>query len=117
MLRPLNMVEGTFRERHDAGNKCRRLRLTVVNIMTNLFMAANDPVFTALNDAGRNKLARDAEFILVDVHGEATSEKMALGHYADGRASLVVGTFYPCSRPIYEYRPAGQLPNRCWHVW
>ena len=61
--------------------------------MTNLFMAPNDPAFNALNDAlVRNKLARDADFILVDVHGEATSEKMALGHYADGRASLVVGT-------------------------
>ena len=46
-----------------------------------------------LNDAlVRNKLARDADFILVDVHGEATSEKNGVGHYADGRASLVVGT-------------------------
>ncbi len=73
---------------NDAGQ-----RLTVVNIMTNLFMSPNDPAFTALNDAlVRNRLGRDADFILVDVHGEATSEKMALGHYADGRASLVVGT-------------------------
>jgi len=62
-------------------------------LMTNLFMAPNDPVFAALNDVlVRNKLGRDADFILIDVHGEATSEKMALGHYADGRASLVVGT-------------------------
>ena len=68
-------------------------RLVAVNLMTNLFMAKNDPVFPALNDAlVRNKLGRDADFILIDVHGEATSEKMALGHYADGRASLVVGT-------------------------
>jgi hypothetical protein len=52
------------------------LRLVAVNVMTNLFMAPNDPVFTALNDAlVRNKLGRDADFILVDAHGEATSEK------------------------------------------
>ena len=93
LLRPLNMVEGT------PGNGILRvtnasgLKLVAINIMTNLFMAPNDPAFTALNDAlVRNKLGRDADFILVDVHGEATSEKMALGHYADGRASLVVGT-------------------------
>ena len=93
LVRPLNMVEGTPGKgvasvTNDAGQ-----RLTVVNIMTNLFMSPNDPAFTALNDAlVRNRLGRDADFILVDVHGEATSEKMALGHYADGRASLVVGT-------------------------
>ena len=35
---------------------------------------------------------QEADAILVDMHGEATSEKMAMGHLADGRASLVVGT-------------------------
>ena len=61
--------------------------------MTNLFMAANDPVFAALNGAlVRHKLGRDADFILVDAHGEATSEKMALGHMVDSRASMLVGT-------------------------
>ena len=93
LLRPLNMAEGApgngiVQVKNAAGK-----RFVAVNLMTNLFMAANDPVFPALNDAlVRNKLGRDADFILIDVHGEATSEKMALGHYADGRASLVVGT-------------------------
>ncbi|MEC7211037.1 MAG: YmdB family metallophosphoesterase, partial [Pseudomonadota bacterium] len=50
-------------------------------------------VFPAVNGAlVRNQLGRDADFIMIDLHGEATSEKMAVGHYADGRASLVVGT-------------------------
>ena len=93
LLRPLNMVEGTPGNGTVQVTNAAGLRLVAVNIMTNLFMASNDPAFTALNDAlVRNKLVRDADFILVDVHGEATSEKMALGHYADGRASLVVGT-------------------------
>ena len=93
LLRPLNMAEGApgngiVQVKNAAGK-----RFVAVNLMTNLFMAENDPVFAALNDAlVRNKLGRDADFILIDVHGEATSEKMALGHYADGRASLVVGT-------------------------
>lgn len=93
LLRPLNMAEGSpgcgmTVVTNEAGQ-----RLAVVNVMTNLFMAPNDPVFAALDGAlVRNRLGRDADFILIDVHGEATSEKMALGHMADGRASLVVGT-------------------------
>lgn len=93
LLRPLNMAEGTPGNGMVQVTNASGLRLLAVNIMTNLFMAPTDPVFTALNDAlVRNKLGRDADFILVDAHGEATSEKMALGHYADGRASLIVGT-------------------------
>ena len=38
------------------------------------------------------KLKRDADFIVVDFHGEITSEKMAMGHYLDGKATLVIGT-------------------------
>jgi metallophosphoesterase (TIGR00282 family) len=93
LLRPLNMAEGT------PGNGIVSLtgadggRLVVVNAITNLFMADYDPVFPAVNGAlVRNRLGRDADFILIDVHGEATSEKMAIGHHADGRASFVVGT-------------------------
>ena len=93
LLRPLNMAEGSPGSGVTSVTNALGQRLTVVNVMTNLFMAPNDPVFTALDGALiRNQLGRDADFILVDVHGEATSEKMALGHLADGRASLVVGT-------------------------
>ena len=38
------------------------------------------------------KLKKDFDFLVVDFHGEITSEKNAIGHYFDGRASLVVGT-------------------------
>ncbi|MEC7287214.1 MAG: YmdB family metallophosphoesterase, partial [Verrucomicrobiota bacterium] len=38
------------------------------------------------------KLGNDIDAIVVDIHAEATSEKVAMGHYCDGRASLVVGT-------------------------
>ena len=37
-------------------------------------------------------LGERAKFILVDMHADATSEKMAMGHFCDGRATLVVGT-------------------------
>ena len=93
LLRPLNMPEATPGNGVVTYTNAAGKRLTVVNVMTNLFMAANDPVFAALDGAlVRQKLQRDTDFILVDAHGEATSEKMALGHLVDGRASMLVGT-------------------------
>ena len=93
LLRPLNMPEATPGNGVVTHTNAAGKRLTVVNVMTNLFMAVNDPVFAALDGAlVRHKLQRDADFILVDAHGEATSEKMALGHMVDGRASMLVGT-------------------------
>ncbi len=108
LLRPLNMPEatpgnGVVTHTNEAGK-----RLTVVNVMTNLFMAANDPVFAALNGAlVRHKLGRDADFILVDAHGEATSEKMALGHMVDGRASMLVGTHTHVPTADHRILPGG----------
>ena len=108
LLRPLNMPEatpgnGVVMQTNEAGK-----RLTVVNVMTNLFMAVNDPVFAALDGAlVRHKLGRDADFILVDAHGEATSEKMALGHMVDGRASMLVGTHTHVPTADHRILPGG----------
>jgi len=108
LLRPLNMPEatpgnGVVTHTNEAGK-----RLTVVNVMTNLFMAANDPVFAALDGAlVRHKLGRDADFILIDAHGEATSEKMALGHMVDGRASMLVGTHTHVPTADHRILPGG----------
>jgi metallophosphoesterase (TIGR00282 family) len=108
LLRPLNMAEGTPGNGMVQVTNAAGLRLVVVNIMTNLFMAPNGLAFTALNDAlVRKKLGRDADFILVDAHGEATSEKMALGHYADGRASLFVGTHTHIPTADVQILPGG----------
>ncbi len=62
--------------------------------MTRLFMELLDDPFQALEDELPPGTPKSAGFdaLVVDVHGEATSEKMALGHVADGHASLVVGT-------------------------
>ncbi len=94
MLRPGNYPPttpgrgvGTYTD--GAGRKIK-----VVNIMTRLFMELLDDPFAELErnlpPAEPKKMGFDA--LIVDVHGEATSEKMALGHIADGRATLVVGT-------------------------
>ena len=50
----------------------------------------------------RSELKKDADFIIVDIHGEITSEKMALGHFFDGKATMVVGTHTHV--PTSDYR-------------
>ena len=93
LLRPINMAEGLPGQgsvilRNEAG-----LRLGVANIMANLFMAENANAFAAADQIKSTmKLGRDVDALVVDFHGEATSEKMAMGHYFDGAATLVVGT-------------------------
>lgn len=92
LLRPLNMIEGT----PGLGMtivQVKNGKIGVANIMTNLFMSRSDPVFDKIpliiNDL---KLSINVDFSLVDVHGEASSEKMALGFALDGNVSAVVGT-------------------------
>lgn len=93
LLRPANMA----REFPGSGAVIVPLadgrRLGVMNVMCNLFMADNDNMFAKLDtQLDEMRLMRDADFILIDVHGEATSEKVAAGLYCDGKASCVVGT-------------------------
>src|ERR1700742_1063642 len=65
--------------------------LGVVSLSGNLFMDAGRPVF-AEADAAVHALRDQADHILVDMHGEATSEKVGMGWYLDGRVTAVVGT-------------------------
>ena len=52
-----------------------------------------EDVFTASKDfLKKNNLKKNYDFLIVDFHGEITSEKMAIGHFFDGQATLVVGT-------------------------
>ena len=61
--------------------------------MGNVFMKKCEDVFeSATKFIEKIKLKKDADFIVVDVHGEITSEKMAMGYLFDGKATLVVGT-------------------------
>lgn len=76
---------GTF----DAGG----VRVGVTNVLGRVFMnpTPGSP-FAAVDRAIEELEAAGADFVLVDVHAEATSEKQALGYYLAGRAQVVVGT-------------------------
>ena len=71
-------------------------------------MAENGNMFDALDKVlDKMVLGRDADFILVDVHGEATSEKVATGFFCDGRVSCVVGTHTHIPTADHRVLPEG----------
>jgi metallophosphoesterase (TIGR00282 family) len=67
------------------------VRLGVLNLSGNLFVHAAHPLFQEA-EAALARLEGRADHLLVDVHAEATSEKVALGWFLDGRVTAVVGT-------------------------
>lgn len=68
-------------------------KILVVNVMTRLFMDPLDDPFQAMeNLVQQYPLGGSIVGIIVDVHGEASSEKMAMAHFLDGRVSAVIGT-------------------------
>jgi hypothetical protein len=67
------------------------VRLGVISISGNLFMNAGRPAFPEV-DAALYGLRDDVDHVLVDMHAEATSEKVGMGWHLDGRVTAVVGT-------------------------
>jgi metallophosphoesterase (TIGR00282 family) len=68
-------------------------RILVVNLLGRVHMDSLDDPFAAVDrELEACPLGAVADAVVVDMHAEATSEKMAMGHFCDGRASLVVGT-------------------------
>jgi 2',3'-cyclic-nucleotide 2'-phosphodiesterase len=77
----------------------------VVSISGNLYMDAARPAFVEIENA-LSEVA-DADFVLVDVHAEATSEKVAMGWLLDGRVTVVVGTHTHVPTNDFRVLPGG----------
>jgi 2',3'-cyclic-nucleotide 2'-phosphodiesterase len=93
LIRPINYPPGTPGRGAALIKAKNGERALVINAMGRIFMDALDDPFTAVDRELTNcALGKQAEAIIVDIHGEATSEKQAMGFFCDGRASLVVGT-------------------------
>ena len=94
LLRPANLVNGSPGRGYKIYfSKNKKFKVGVINLMGNVFMRKTEDVFiSAKNLQNKIRLKKDADFILVDFHGEITSEKMAMGHFFDGKATMVVGT-------------------------
>ncbi len=92
LLRPLNFPPGTPGRGAGLFTAGQR-KVLVINVMGRLFMDPLDDPFQAVEQTlNRYRLGATVDAIVVDIHAEATSEKMAMGHALDGRVSLVVGT-------------------------
>ena len=93
LLRPKNMIEPSPGKGFGIYNSKNGLKVGVLNLMGNIFMKKCDDAFEAAQKFILNhKLKKDYDLLVVDFHGEITSEKMAMGHFFDGKATFIVGT-------------------------
>ena len=93
LLRPFNLVGQMPGKGFEVYNSKKRFRIGVLNLMGNVFMKKCENVFEVSEKFLQSfKLKNDYDFLIVDFHAEITSEKMAIGHFFDGKATLVVGT-------------------------
>ena len=83
-------------------------RIVVINLLGRVHMDALDDPFAAVDrELDKAPLGMVADAVVVDMHAEATSEKMAMGHFCDGRASLVVGTHTHVPTADHQILPHG----------
>ena len=89
IIRPLNMAPGNPGEGFITLN-AGAFKVLIVNLIGRCFMdfAPDNPFFAADKIIDREK----ADLVIVDFHAQATSEKLAMAHYLDGRAGVMFGT-------------------------
>jgi 2',3'-cyclic-nucleotide 2'-phosphodiesterase len=93
LLRPLNFPKGTMGNGVYVHQTESGERIAVINAMGRIFMDPIENPFTVMDEVLQSlRLGVQVQAIFVDFHGEATSEKMALAQYLDGRVSAVIGT-------------------------
>ena len=103
LLRPENLIEGSPGKGFGIFNSKNNKKVAVINLMGNVFMSKCENVFKAAKIFTETiKLKIDADFIVVDMHCEMTSEKMAMGHFFDGKVTLFCGTHTHV--PTLDYR-------------
>ena len=93
LLRPQNYPAGTPGRGATVFDAPGGRKVLVLNVMGRLFMDPLDDPFACVDrELAKHRLGATVQAVVVDMHAEATSEKMAMGHFVDGRASLCVGT-------------------------
>ncbi len=92
-LRPENLIDLSPGKGFEIFITQNGEKVGVLNLMGNIYMKkCNNAFISAENILNKYKIKKDMDFFIVDFHGEITSEKMAMGHFFDGKATLVVGT-------------------------
>jgi hypothetical protein len=108
LLRPHNYPAGTPGRGSGVFPTATGRKVFVLQVMGRLYMdALDDPFACAERELAAHRLGGTVDAIIVDVHAEATSEKMAFGHILDGRVSLVVGSHTHVPTADYQILPRG----------
>ncbi len=108
LLRPANFRSGTPGRGAGLFETSTGRQVLVLQVQGRIFMEAHDDPFAALEkELAACPMGEACDACIIDVHGEATSEKMAMGHFADGRASLVVGTHTHIPTADHQILPGG----------
>ncbi|MGE4313916.1 MAG: YmdB family metallophosphoesterase [Pseudobdellovibrionaceae bacterium] len=93
VIRAANFPEGTPGQGHYLHQLPDGRKILVIHLLARTFMDPLDCPFKAADQIlAKYRLGAAVNAIFVDIHGETTSEKMAMAHYLDGRVSAVIGT-------------------------
>jgi 2',3'-cyclic-nucleotide 2'-phosphodiesterase len=106
LLRPANFPEGNPGSGLYSGTAKNGVKYAVINLQGRVFLPAIDDPFRKVDELLAGLFA-DVAFVLVDVHAETTSEKIAMGWYLDGRASAVIGTHTHVATADEQVLPGG----------
>ena len=108
LIRPINYIPGTPGRGSALIETRNGKRALVINALGRLFMdPVNDPFGLLDEEIAARPLREASDAIVVDFHGEASSEKLAAGYFCDGRVSLVVGTHTHIPTADHRILPLG----------
>ncbi len=108
LLRPMNYPEGTPGVGSGIFEAPGGKKVMILHPMGRLFMDPLDDPFAAVDNALLNhRLGQSVDAIIVEFHAEATSEKQGMGHFLDGRVSVVVGTHTHVPTADMQILPGG----------
>ena len=108
LLRPQNYPAGTPGQGVGTYEAANGKRVMVLNVMTRVFMDPLDDPFDCIDlELDKVRLGKTVDAIIIDAHGEASSEKSAIGVSVDGRASLVVGSHTHVPTADWRVLPGG----------
>ena len=104
LVRPANLPPGTPGRGYGIFTAAKGEKIAVINLLGQVFMDPVDSPFACINML-LAEIRRETKHIIVDIHAEATSEKIALGWYLDGRVSAVLGTHTHVATADYRILP------------
>ena len=93
LLKPNNLTNQSVGQGLIMCEVKKNKKILVLNLLCNLFMRKSENLFESVKNILKNyKLKKNCDAIIIDIHGEAASEKQALANYLDGKVTAVIGT-------------------------